>query len=304
MSEQLFKGSLVAIITPFDRKGRVDRKNLEKLVAWHIDEGTDGIVCVGATGEPLSLSNSERKKIAEICIKTSGKKIPVTVGTGVSDTKQTVKNTELAKKWGADGCMVVTPYYNRPSQRGCLLHFKEVAKVGLPVILYNNPGRTGVKLTVETIVEASQIPGVVALKEASRDLDLIRSIRKFCSLPILAGEDALTFDILQEGGVGAISVIGNLIPRGWKEMIRCAMSGEAKKAKAMSDRYQALCSALFLETNPQCIKYAVSLIGKCRGMVRLPLLEPSEKTKAEIKRVLWSLALPFFKSSIKSQLKG
>jgi 4-hydroxy-tetrahydrodipicolinate synthase len=298
------KGSLVAIITPFDMKGRIDRKKLEKLIEWHIDEGTDGIVCTGATGEPLSLSDSERKKVAEICIKTASKKIPIIVGTGVSDTKQTVHYTELAKGWGADGCMVVTPYYNKPTQRGCILHFKEVAKVGLPVILYNNPGRTGVKLTAETIAEASKIPGVVAIKEASHDLELIRNIKKLCSIPILAGEDELTFQILQEGGVGAISVIGNLIPRGWREMIWLAMGGKWQKAKAMSDRYQPLCSALFLETNPQCVKFAVSLLGKCQNVFRLPLVEPLEKTQIEIRKVLLNLALPQFQSFIKSQLKG
>jgi 4-hydroxy-tetrahydrodipicolinate synthase len=288
----LFQGSFVALITPFDAKGRVDEEVLAKLVAWHIAQGTDGIVCCGTTGEAPVLTETEKKLVARTCIAVAQKKIPIIVGTGLAGTQDTISLTEEMQKLGADGCLVVTPYYNKPSQRGCLIHFQEIAKVGLPMIVYNNPGRSVVSLSVETTIEISQIPGVVAIKESIRDIEVIQKVRKVCSLPIFSGEDDFTLEILQEGGVGAISVIANVIPKEWKQMIQFAREGNWEKAKRLSNRNLSLCKALFYETNPQGVKFLMAWLSLCKSGLRLPLLEPKEATQRELKKALLAIALP------------
>jgi len=288
-----FRGSYVPLITPFDKKGRLDRKALEKLIEWHIAEGTDGIVCSATTGEGPCLSDVERKKVGEICIRTAAGRIPVIVSTGINDTNTSVRYTEIAQKLGANGCLVVTPYYNRPSQRGCYLHFQEVAKVGLPVIIYHNPPRAVVRLTAETIEEVSQIPNIVAIKESSHDLELVRKICK--SIPVFSGDDDLAFAILREGGVGSIATTANLIPRGWKQMISLCLQGKWEKAEALSKRYLSLCKALFLETNPQGMKFAMAWLGRCEATLRLPMILPTAATQQELKREILRLALSQFK---------
>lgn len=289
-----FRGSYVPLITPFDRKGRLDQKTLEKLVEWHISQGTDGIVCSATTGEGPCLSDGERKKIASTCIQIVAGRIPVIVSTGVSDTKTSVRYTEMAQKLGANGCLVVTPYYNKPSQQGCLLHFKEVAKVGLPVILYHNPGRAVVRLTAETIIELSQIPDIVAIKESSHDLELVRKIIKF--IPVFSGDDDITFDIMREGGIGSIAVSANVIPYGWKRMISYCLQGEWEKGHALSQRYLPLGKAMFLETNPQGVKFALSWLGRCHAALRLPMILPTAATQQEIKKEIFRLAVRYQRS--------
>lgn len=299
----LFRGSFVALITPFDQRGRIDAKSLEKLVEWHIQEGTDGIVCCGTTGEAPTLTEKEKKRVAEICIKTASKKIPIVVGTGTSSTRQSHKLSLDMLKLGADGALVVTPYYNKPSQRGVIAHFQEVAKAGLPIIAYNNPGRASVKLTAETIAEIGRVSGVVAIKDSSHDLELIRKVRQISSLPILSGEDDLTFETIQEGGVGAISVIGNLIPKAWKEMIDLALSKKEAEAKKLAKRCLPLCSALFRETNPQGVKFCLEWMGKSRGVLRLPLVEVLKETQEELIRALLYTNLYFSPSDPKFSQK-
>lgn len=288
----MFSGSIVALITPFDAKGRVDKRALEKLVAWHIQEGTDGLVCCATTGEGSALSEREKRLVAEVCIQTAKKQIPVIVGTGLSGTELTVRLTEQMAKVGADGCLVVTPPYNKPSQRGCISHFREVAKVGLPVIVYHNPGRAAVRMTAEMIAELGKIPGVVALKESSHDLELIQKLRKLSGIPILSGEDDLTLETIRKGGVGACSVIGNVIPKAWKAVIQWALDGEWKKAETLANHCLQLCRALFLETNPQCVKFAMEWIGKAGGELRLPLVPVGAEIREKIKRAIVSLGFP------------
>lgn len=289
-----FRGSYVPLITPFDRKGRLDQKALEKLIEWHIAEGTDGIVCSATTGEGVSLSDAERKKIAGICIRTAAGRIPVIVSTGINDTRTSVRYTEIAQRVGANGCLVVTPYYNKPSQRGCYLHFQEVAKVGLPVIVYHNPGRAVVRLTVETIQEISQIPNIVAIKETSRDLDLVRKLVKF--IPVFSGDDDIAFTVMQEGGVGSIVPTANLVPKGWKQMIQLCLQGKWEQAQRLAQRYLPLNRALYLETNPQCVKFALSWLGRCGSTLRLPMILPTDASQRELKKELLHLALPHFQS--------
>jgi 4-hydroxy-tetrahydrodipicolinate synthase len=293
MSVSLFHGSFVALITPFNRKKRIDSKALEALIEWHIQEGTGGIVCSATTGEGVVLSERERKQVAEICLRVAARRIPIIANTGTCDTRQSVHLTEQMAALGADGCLAVTPYYNKPSQKGCVLHFREIAKVGLPVIVYHNPARAVIRLTAETVAEIAQIPSIAAIKESSHDIELVKKIRKTSKIPIFSGEDDLTCSILKEGGIGSISVIGNLIPRGWSEMIRLALSGDWIRAQRLSDRYLPLCKALFLETNPQCIKWAMKCFGKIEGELRLPLILPEPSTQREIKKTLIHLSLPY-----------
>ncbi len=289
------RGSFVALITPFDRKGRLDRKTLEKLVEWHISEGTDGLVCSATTGEGPTLSDLDRKRIAQICIATSAGRIPIIVATGINDTRTSTRYTELAQKQKADGCLVVTPYYNKPTQKGCLLHFREIAKVGLPVIVYHNPPRTAVRLTPETVTEMAQIPNIVALKDSGHDLDFVRRLHKI--IPILSGDDDITFEIMQEGGVGAIGVITNFIPRPWKNLIQLCLQKQWGKAKALAQHYLPLLNAVFLETNPQGVKFLLSYFGRCHPTLRLPMTLPSDATQQAIKRELLHLSLPQYTHS-------
>lgn len=297
----MFSGSYVPLITPFDRKGRLDKKALEKLVEWHISQGTDGIVCAATTGEGPTLSTPEKKKIAEICIATSNGRIPTIVSTGTNDTRASVRDTEMARRIGADGCLVVTPYYNKPSQKGCILHFEEIAKVGLPMILYHNPPRSALRLTAETILHLSKNKTIYAIKESSHDLDHIRKIVKH--IPVLSGDDDLCFEMIQLGAVGSIATTANVIPKGWKEMVANALKGNWEKAKNLAQKFLPLSEALFLETNPQGVKYAVSLLGSCQHTLRLPMIEPTLDTKERIKKELLQLALPFTKMETLKKFK-
>lgn len=290
-----FRGSFVPLITPFDRKGRLDQKTLEKLIAWHIAEGSDGIVCSATTSEGPTLSERERKKIAEICINTSSGKVPIIVATGTNDTKTSVRYTESALKLGAKGCLAVTPYYNKPSQRGCILHFTEIAKVGLPVILYQNPPRTVVKLTAETILELSKVPNIVAIKDSSHDLELLRKI--VSHIDVFGGDDDIAYDILKAGGVGTIATSANIIPRGWKKMVALCLEGRWNEARATFERYLPLCRAIFLETNPQGVKFALSWLGRCKPILRLPMILPTAASQIEVKQAILNLALPQFSST-------
>lgn len=289
-----WRGSFVPLITPFDRKLRIDRKALEKLVEWHIAEGTDGIVCSATTGEGPVLSDADRKTVAEICVKTAARRIPIIVATGINDTRQSIKHTEKAQSIGADGCLVVTPYYNRPTQRGCFLHFEAIAKVGLPVIVYHNPPRTAIRLLAETVIEMAQIPNIVAIKESSHDLDLVRKIQPF--LPVFSGDDDMTLSTLREGGVGSISVTANLFPRSWKQMIDCCLERRWERGNLLFERFSPVFQALFLETNPQCVKFALSWMGRCQPFLRLPLILPNPSTQMKIKRSILQYVLYFMKS--------
>lgn len=287
-----FRGSYVPIITPFDMKGRVDYRNLEELIDWHISQGTDGIVCSATTGEGPSLSEHERKRVAETCIRHAKGRVPVIVSTGINDTNASIRYTMSALKLGADGCLVVTPYYNKPTQRGCILHFTEIAKVGLPVILYHNPPRTAVRLSAETILELSQIPNIVAIKESSHDLELVRKIVRY--IDVFSGDDELAFDIMKEGGVGTIATTSNLIPKAWKLMVNALLEKRWDIAQKMAQKYLPFIRAIFLETNPQGTKFALSRLGKCKPVLRLPMILPSLSTQNEIIKNTISLALPHF----------
>jgi 4-hydroxy-tetrahydrodipicolinate synthase len=292
----MFKGSLVALITPFDRKGRLDIEQLEQLVLWHIAQGTDGIVCAATTGEGVALSDSEKRRVVQVCVNAAAGRVPVIAATGVSGTAQTVRNTAVAQRLGADGCLVVTPFYNRPSQRGMVEHFKEVAKVGLPVIVYHNPARAAVRLTLETVAEIA--PVVAGLKDSGGDLEWMGKAAKL--LPVLAGDDDVTVDAIRVGAVGCIGVTPNVMPKAWKQMIALAMNGKWNAAEGRMKRFLPLIKALFTETNPQGPKFAVSLLGRCEPVLRLPMMLPEEKNQEKIRREMVLAALPWVGSTVKS----
>ncbi|HSX38710.1 MAG TPA: 4-hydroxy-tetrahydrodipicolinate synthase [Chlamydiales bacterium] len=280
------QGSFIALVTPFDNQGRIDWKCVEKLIAWHIKQGTDALVCFGSTGEVMSLSEFEKKKLIAVAVEIANNQIPIIANTGTADTRQTVRSTGQMMKLGAAGCLAVPPYYNKPTQQGCILHFSEIAKVGLPVIIYNNPGRTSTNLEAETVAKISEIPGIFGYKDATGNLHLMRKIQKLSSIPIFLGDDHLTYAALLEGAKGGISVVGNLFPKEWKKMISLSLQGNWEASKKIADRFLPLCQSLSLEPNPQCIKFAMSYLELCGPTLRLPLIPPTDQTQHQIKQVI------------------
>jgi 4-hydroxy-tetrahydrodipicolinate synthase len=287
----MLRGSFVALITPFTKKGRVDQKRLAELVAWQIAEGSDGIVCCGSTGEGASLSTAERKVVAEVCVEAAAGR-PVLVGTGTSDTRQTVINTEKAQAAGAQGCLVVTPYYTKPSQRGCIAHFREVAAVGLPVVVYNNPGRSIVRLGWKTAEELAGMTGIVGWKESSDQVAFVKQIAESTNLSVLAGDDDQTLPMIRAGAVGSISVAANAVPRAWKRMVSAALERRWDEADDLDERLACLYKTLFVESNPQGIKWLLSRMGRCGEALRLPLLPPERTTQELIWKGLIGAFLP------------
>ncbi|MBN1914906.1 MAG: 4-hydroxy-tetrahydrodipicolinate synthase [Parachlamydiales bacterium] len=282
----MFCGSYVAVVTPFSENGEIDSCALSELVQWHIEQNTDGIVCCGTTGESPTLSLEEKDEIIRICVKASKGKIKIVAGTGTNDTLTSVQHTRRALELGADGCMAVVPYYNRPTQKGVIEHFRYIASVGLPLIIYNHPGRTGTIIQPQTFGKLEKIPNVVAIKDASGKIETTAEIRKHTSLPIFSGDDALTVFIMELGGVGGISVLANIIPSVCKHIIELCRNGDFSRAKEVFQQYKKLNDVLFLETNPQCVKYALSLMRKCHKQMRMPLLEPTVANKHRISEVL------------------
>ncbi len=278
----MFCGSLAAIVTPFTKEDRIDIKALEDLVRWHVESGTDGLVCCGTTGEAPTLSDGEKMQVFEVCIRAAAGKCKIIAGTGSNDTKKSQQLTERARKLGADGALVVVPYYNKPTQLGVVAHFAKIATAGLPIIVYHHPGRCGLALHIETFLALSALNSVVAIKEASGDLTFIERLMKFSPLPILSGDDALTIPIIKRGGVGVISVVANIIPREWKQMVDLSRRGDFSGAQKVFLKYESLVKVLFLETNPIGIKYALELMGKIHGGLRLPLVESSPAVKRTI----------------------
>ncbi len=281
-------GSIVAIVTPFTSNGRIDRKALESLIEWHIEEKTDGVVCSGTTGEGCALSRKERKTVAEICLKTAAGRIPIIVGTGTCSTRETILYTEDALKLGAAACLVVTPYFNKPSQKGCLEHFREIAKVSQPIIVYHNPGRAVFRFTKDALCELAEIPEIVAFKDSGRDFDLIQDL--YAKMAVLAGDDDLTPDLIERGGKGVISVIGNVIPRGWSRAVHLALLKDPK-SRELFERYLPLCQGNFIEANPQCVKYLVSQMRRCKPILRLPLQLPTPETQRILQNILWKMTV-------------
>lgn len=283
-----WKGSFVALATPFTEKGEVDLEAIAGLIEWHIASETDGIVLCGTTGESPTVTHEEKLSIFKLGAEVAAGRIPIIAGTGSNDTRSAVSLTEEAQGCGVDGALVVVPYYNRPTPEGCLLHFAEVAKVGLPLIAYHHPGRTAVKLPVETLAEIASLPSVAAVKEGSCDLDYATELLSRTATPIFTGDDSLLLPFMSVGAIGVISIVANIIPQQWHHLTQLMLKGNAEEARALFFPIFPLVKSMVLETNPQCVKYALSLMGKCGAKMRLPLVEPKQATKELIEKELES----------------
>lgn len=285
----MFKGSMVALVTPF-KKGAIDEVALKDLVEFHIKNGTTALVPCGTTGESATLSYDEHDKVIELTIKFAKGRIPVIAGTGSNSTEEAIVLTKHARKAGADASLQVSPYYNRPTQKGLYLHFKAIAEaVDIPIILYNIASRTGVNIEPETFVKLAEVKNIIGVKEASGSLEQMSRIRKLCSKDFLliSGDDALTLPVLSIGGVGIISVVANIIPRDVADMCSAFEKGNIKKAEELHYKMLSLVKAMFVETNPIPVKTAMGLMKMIDPQMRLPLCDmlPGNKDKlvAELK---------------------
>lgn len=270
----IFNGSAVALVTPMTEMGQVDYPKLMDLVDWHIQSGTKALIINGTTGEAATLGWSEQCQILEAVLARADKKIPIIAGTGSNATELAIQQTQEVEKLGVDGCLIVTPYYNKPTQAGLLLHFKSIAhKTSLPILLYNVPSRTACDLKPETVAELAEMPNIVGIKEATGDLDRVAKIRAMLpkSFLLLSGDDATSLDFILAGGDGVISVTANVLPELMSQMCEYALKGETENAKQIDQKMQRMHQSLFLESNPIPIKWILHKLGKIGPGIRLPL---------------------------------
>jgi len=281
MAQKKFHGSCVALVTPF-KKGKVDLDAFQKLVEWHIASGTHGLIPCGTTGETPTLSDSEHKSLIEACIEAAAGRVPVIAGAGSNATEKALELARFAEKSGADGILVVTPYYNKPSQEGMFRHYKTLSdKQGLPVILYNVPGRTGVELSVETVIRLGALKRIAGIKDASVDLTRPLQIRRALGDDFiqLSGEDGTVAAYLAQGGHGCISVTANVAPKLCAQLHNSWQKKDWKTFSKVRDALMPLHKTLFSETNPAPAKYCLSKLGKIENSLRLPLLPVSAPTR-------------------------
>jgi 4-hydroxy-tetrahydrodipicolinate synthase len=270
----MFRGSIVALVTPMKADGELDHGALERLLEFHLASGTRGVVIAGTTGEAPTLDPDELEDLVACAVAVCGDKIPVIGGSGTNCTRKTTELTRRVARGGADAALVVTPYYNKPPQRGMAAHYRAVADDGqLPIILYNVPGRTGCDLLPETVAELAGHQGIVGLKEATPDLERLEDLRKACpeEFCLLSGDDATALGFMLRGGDGVISVTANVAPRLMRGMCEAALGGEARKARLLNDRMAGLHAALFCEPNPIPVKWGVWRLGLIEPGIRLPL---------------------------------
>ena len=291
----MFKGSLVAMITPFAESGEVDEKGIKELVEFHIKNRTNGIVPCGTTGESPTLSHEEHKKVIDITIEAVAGRVPVIAGTGSNSTREAFDLTSHAKEAGADGALVVVPYYNKPTQKGLYIHYKKLAEeIDIPIIVYNVPSRTGVNLLPKTLAKLAQLKNIVAVKEASGNLDQMTHIVELCGekITLLSGDDKLLLPVLSIGGKGVISVVANIIPQDVADMVKDFEEGNYQKAKELFlSKIYPLSNAMFYETNPIPVKTSARLMGLPSGDLRLPLSPMSENNLNKLKADLIKFGL-------------
>jgi 4-hydroxy-tetrahydrodipicolinate synthase len=282
-----FAGLTVALITPF-KSGDVDYDALGRLVDWHIAEGTDCLAPVGTTGESPTLDHAEHEKVIAAVVERARGRIKVMPGTGSNSTREALRLTRFARQAGADGALMVGPYYNKPTQDGYYRHFAEVAeKVDLPIVLYNIPGRTGSNMLPETIARLAQLPTIVAIKEATGSLDQASAIAALCNLTILSGDDSLTLPLLSIGGRGVVSVVGNIVPRDMKALLNAFEAGNLAEALNWHRKLFPLCrDMLGAATNPIPIKTAMKLLGRDTGELRLPMSPMDAAGETKLRQTL------------------
>ena len=289
----MFKGSNVAIVTPF-KNGRVDEDGVRRLVDFHLDSGTHGIVACGTTGEAATLSHEEQDDVIDLIIERVDGRIPVIAGSGSNSTAEAIRRTKFAKKSGANGALVVVPYYNKPTQEGLYLHFKAVAEaVDIPIIVYNVPGRTVISIAPETVARLAEIPNIVAIKEASGDLKTICSVIDQCpdDFIVLSGDDFVNLPLMMMGGQGTISVTANVAPADVSAMCQAQLDGDSSRALELHYKMWELNKMMFIESNPIPAKAALSIMGKIDLEFRLPLCAPSQENLKKLEAFAKSYGL-------------
>jgi len=289
----MFRGSIVAIVTPF-RNGKVDEKALGNLIEWHIKEGTDAIVPCGTTGESATLDYKEHFRVIKFTVEAVNKRVPVIAGTGANATDETIMITKEAKKSGADAALLVSPYYNKPTQEGLYRHYKAVAEaVKIPIVLYNVPGRTAVNMLPSTVARLAEIKNIVAIKEATGDMKQVSEVIRLCGdrLAVISGDDFTTIPLMALGGKGVISVAANVAPKLVAQMCALWEQGKHDEARKIHFRLEPLNAAMFIETNPIPAKTALAMMGKIREEFRLPLCEMSPANREKLKGVLKGMKL-------------
>jgi 4-hydroxy-tetrahydrodipicolinate synthase len=287
-------GSYVALVTPFDKNNKVDDNKIKELVEFHIVNGTSGIIPCGTTGESPTLSNEEHQHVIDVTVKAVKKRVKVFAGTGSNCTDEAIEMTMFAEKVGCDGVLVVSPYYNKPTQKGLYLHFKAIAEcTKLPVMIYNIAARTAVNIETPTMARlVKECRNIVAVKEASGSLDQMASLIAACPhTDVLSGDDALTLPLLSIGGTGVVSVVANIIPGDVAEMVKAYLAGDVKKAKELHYKMLPLVKAMFCETSPIPVKTAMGMLGMCEGTIRLPLCEMEEHNIRKLEKALTDYGL-------------
>lgn len=285
----MFRGSMVAIVTPFDSQGRFDEETYRQLIEFQLENGTDVIVPCGTTGESATLDFEEHNRVIQVCIDQVAKRVPVLAGTGANNTREAIQLSQDARQMGADGLLLVCPYYNKPSQEGIYQHYKTLAEtVALPQVLYNVPGRTGVNMAAETTARLAEIPNIVAIKEASGDMTQIGQIlaRAGDKIEVISGDDFLTYPMMAIGATGVISVSANAIPGQVKAMVDAAIAGNHAIARKLHLHLLDFHNAMFIEANPVPVKTTLSLMGRLQLNVRLPLVPMMPANLEKLKGIL------------------
>jgi 4-hydroxy-tetrahydrodipicolinate synthase len=289
----MFSGSIVALVTPF-RDGQVDWEKLESLVEFHVEKGTNGIVACGTTGESATLTHQEHKEVVKTVVKAARKRLPVIAGTGSNSTAEAVELTRDAEASGADGALLISPYYNRPTQEGIYQHYRKVASsVGIPLIVYNIPARTGSKIEPETLARLSEIKNVAGVKEATGSVDQAIDVMRLCGdrLAVYSGEDSLTFSLMALGGKGVVSTVANVTPREMSDLTNACLQGDWERGRELQFKLVPLIRAVFVETNPIPVKTALHLMGRCGPDLRLPLTPMSEGGLKVLKKAMADFGL-------------
>lgn len=287
----MLEGAHTAIITPFNRDETVDYGRLRELIEFQIENGIDGIVPVGTTGESPTLKNEEHLKVIEQTVSIVHGRVKVIAGTGANSTAEAVELTGQAKAFGIDATLQVTPYYNKPNQEGLYRHFSAVADLGVPVVLYNVPGRTSREIAVETVARLAKHPHVVAVKEAGGKVERVRQTLDACDIEVLSGDDGLAFPMMKEGAVGLISVASNVAPAAVASLVHTALEGSWEAAQLLHNQYEKLFEALFIDTNPIPVKAALAMMGRIEEVYRLPLCPMDDGLKERLRKVLLNLEL-------------
>ncbi len=281
----MIQGSIVALITPMNNDGSVDMDSLKTLVEFHIGQGTDALVAVGTTGESATLTETEHCQVIKAMVDFAAGRIPIIAGTGANSTAEAITLTGLAKQAGANACLLVTPYYNKPTQEGLYLHYKAISEaVDIPQILYNVPGRTACDMLPETVARLAQLPNIVGIKEATGDLTRVKKLRELCGddFALYTGDDATSCEFCLMGGNGTVTVTGNVAPRLVHEMIMAAIDGNREAALGIDAKLTSLHKQLFIQSNPIPVKWAVAQMGLCGNGIRLPLTWLTEECFAPV----------------------